>query len=750
MWPGSASSNCTSAIIPAARPRASVVKFRQRQEANREAVPDQYDLRQVIYALSDALDLVGADTFYHGKRVAVMAAECGRRIGLPRKDRLLLFHAGLLRDCGVSSSATHQSLLKEMHWIQADEHCQRGHALLAAVPLLDAIAPIVRHHHTPWRDMTKRGVDKRAALLGNLLFIADRANALVVPHLGPDLPLYRDVILQALARHRDELFSPMLLDAFLKVARSDAFWLMLEPRHIQSYLGAMLREFPAQPIDFEGLVQMAGLFGQVADAKGAYMAGHSPAVGRIARRLGELKGLPEVSCAKLELAGLLHDIGKLRVPDEVMNKTGPLSRAERAIMNRHCFETYQILRRIAGLEEVAVWAAYHHESMLEYGLPFGEASRAVPLESHIVAVAEAFQAMAQDRPHRAGLPPAQVVAVLRQKVVAGELDGSVVELVAAHVDACWQLATGREAATAVVQEATDSGAQPSPASPPPAPAREISPAEEERLINAVLAGGVKIPPLPSVLLELQALGRDEEAGVREYADLISRDVGLSGAVFRVARSPVFALRAKVDTLDKAVSVLGIKHTEAIVRSEALRQSMQDPQYTQILERLWKRLGSIADLSALIAKRAGVPGISMDQAYTIGMFHDCGVAMLCKRYPAYAQGLARGDSDAEILRLDRELQTSHAVLGQSVAKNWQLPAEVVACIRFHHDPGARSLPESAQRLIGVLQFAIHLHNVQTGGDDGEWLRWQARVGELLGQDSEELDALGKEILASSSP
>jgi HD-GYP domain-containing protein (c-di-GMP phosphodiesterase class II)/HD-like signal output (HDOD) protein len=702
----------------------------------------------VIYALSDALDLVGADTFYHGKRVAVMAAECGRRLGLPKKDRLLIFHAGLLRDCGVSSSATHQNLLREMHWIQADEHCQRGHELLAAVPLLDGVAPIVRHHHTPWREMAKRGVDKRAALLGNLLFIADRANTLVVPHLGPDLLLYRDSIIQTLARQRDQLFAPMLLDAFLKVARSDAFWLMLEPRHIQSYLGAMLREFPPQPIDFSGLVEMSGLFARVADAKGAYMVGHSPAVGRLAQRLGELKSLPEATCAKLHLAGLLHDIGKLRVPDEVMNKTGPLSRAERAIMNRHCFETYQILRRIAGLEEVAVWAAYHHESMLEYGLPFGEATRAVPLESHIVAVAEAFQAMAQDRPHRAGLPPDQIVAILRQKVAAGELDSSVVELVATHVGACWQLATGREAGVSTPDPATMAALRPQPA--PPAPVREISPAEEERLIDAVLAGGVKIPPLPSVLLELQALQKNEDAGAREYAGLISRDVGLSGAVFRVARSPVFALRAKVDTLDKAVSVLGIKHTEAIVRSEALRQSMQDPHYTQILERLWKRLGGIADLCALIVKRAGVSGISLDQAYTVGMFHDCGVAMLCKRYPAYAQGLMDGDSDADILRLDRELQTSHAVLGQSVAKNWQLPVEVVACIRFHHDPAARGLPDSTLRLIGVLQFAIHLYNVQSGEDDGEWSRWQARVGEILGRGAEDLTALGEEVLASSTP
>jgi HD-GYP domain-containing protein (c-di-GMP phosphodiesterase class II) len=715
-------------------------------------VPEQYDLRQVIYALSDALDLVGADTFYHGKRVAVMATECARRVGLPKKDRLLLFHAGLLRDCGVSSSATHQHLLEEMHWEQADQHCQRGHELLAAVPLLEGVAPIVRHHHTPWRDMGRLGIDKRAALLGNLLFIADRTNALVFPHLGPDLLLYRDDITQALARQRDQLFAPMLLDAFLKVTRSDTFWLLLEPRHIQSYLGAMLREFPPQPIEFTGLLQLAGLFAQVADAKGTYMLGHSPAVGALAERLGGLRGLAPDTCAKLKLAGLLHDIGKLRVPDEVMNKTGPLSRAERAIMNRHCFETYQILRRVSGLEEVAIWAAYHHESMLEYGLPFGEAIRGVPVESHIVAVAEAFQAMAQDRPHRAGLPPSQILAILRHTAAAGQLDTGIVELLAAHMNVCWPLATGRALPPAEVAatQAVPAAEAPASQSEPEAPQRELSPDDEERLINAVLAGGVKIPPLPSVLLELRALQKNDDAGARQYAALISRDVGLSGALFRVARSPVFALRAKVETLDKVVSVLGIRHTESIVRSESLRQSLQDPKYTQILERLWKRMGDIADLCALIVKRTGLSGVSLDQAYTVGMFHDCGVAMLCKRYPAYAKGLTGKGGDADVLRLDREQQTSHTVLGQSVAKNWQLPAEVVASIRYHHDHQARGLPETTLRLIAILQFAIHIYNMKTGEDDREWPAWQPRVIALLGRDAEGLGLLETEIRASLEP
>ena len=92
--------------------------------------------------------------------------------------------------------------------------------------------------------------------------------------------------------------------------------------------------------------------------------------------------------------------------------------------------------------------------------------------------------------------------------------------------------------------------------------------KDERLIQAVLASGVRIPPMPEILLGLNLLLQDEDAGPRELAGLIGRDGALSGAVFRLAGSPVFGLRARVDTVEKAVTVLGIRSAAAIVRTRS--------------------------------------------------------------------------------------------------------------------------------------------------------------------------------------
>ena len=200
----------------------------------------QVDLRQVVYALSDALDLVGVNDFYHGKRVSLMAVGVARTLGMDDATRDKLFNAGLLHDCGVSSTAIHQHLVEEMDWAGSQDHCEIGYRLLASFSYLRSLAPLVLYHHTHWNDFARMDVAPEIARFANLIFLADRADALSAPHLGPELLLHKQSILDTLAGYRGTMFAPDLLDAFLETARADAFWLVLEPRHIQNFLGDML------------------------------------------------------------------------------------------------------------------------------------------------------------------------------------------------------------------------------------------------------------------------------------------------------------------------------------------------------------------------------------------------------------------------------------------------------------------------------------------------------------------------------
>lgn len=242
---------------------------------------------------------------------------------------------------------------------------------------------------------------------------------------------------------------------------------------------------------------------------------------------------------------------------------------------------------------------------------------------------------------------------------------------------------------------------------------------DERLIQAVLASGVRIPPMPEVLLGLNALLADPDAGPRELAGLVGRDGAICGALFRLVASPVFGLRAKVDTVEKAVVLLGMRNAGAVVRSEALRGAFHDPAQGRALEAIWGRGAGVADFSVLALKTGHVRGIAHDAAYTLGMFHDCGLALLCKRDPGYAQALSRPGPWPDVPALDRQHQTDHALIGQSVAKNWLLSEDIVQAIRAHHQLSWEGLTEPVSRLCGLLNFACHLRNKRTLADDAEW-------------------------------
>jgi HD-GYP domain-containing protein (c-di-GMP phosphodiesterase class II) len=394
----------------------------------------QADLRRVVYALSDALDLVGVDDVAHGKRVGIMAAECGRQLGLPEDEAGLLFDLGLLHDIGVSSTRVHKNLVSEFDWEGSQGHADAGHALLADFAPLAKLALPIRYHHTRW-DRLPADLDPVVAQRANLVLLVDRVDALAAPHYASNSVLqHRDAIRDAVRERAGTYFAPALVDAFLRVSRSEAFWLLLEPRSIQAYLlDQLARGTPHVAVDGE-IKQLAEIFSRIVDAKSPFTAAHSLGVARLSRLLATRMGIGKGSLDKLEIAGLLHDLGKLRIPDEILDKPAKLDADERLVINTHSFETFQILRGLAGFEDIAHWAAYHHEEPDGSGYPFHLAGGTLPLEARILRVADIFQAMVQDRPYRKGLAAGDAIAFMDGLVERGRLEANIVAVLAANID----------------------------------------------------------------------------------------------------------------------------------------------------------------------------------------------------------------------------------------------------------------------------------------------------------------------------
>lgn len=399
------------------------------------------DLNPLVFAIAYTVDLVGVDDLFHGRRVGMLAAELGRELGLDEQTINFVYNAGLLHDCGVSSTRHHQRLLVDLEWSGAEEHCIRGYELLKDFAPLADLAPVIRYHHSRWENLAPLGVDERTALLANLVYLADRIDVLCAPYHATNSVLNhsRDIV-ALIESYNGKLFAPQLIETFRSLGAREAFWLMLMPQYVEEYQADMARNVSHREIGWDEMRQGAAIFARIIDAKSPFTTEHSFGVARLCRYLGQQFNLPEERCDMVYVAGLLHDIGKLQVPDEILENPGQLDDDQYGIMKVHSYATYRVLKKIKGLEEIALWAASHHETLDGLGYPFHFHGGELPIEARIINVADIFQALAQNRPYRGPMEPAKILSFLRDRVSKGKADLRVVDMVEQHLARCVHLA----------------------------------------------------------------------------------------------------------------------------------------------------------------------------------------------------------------------------------------------------------------------------------------------------------------------
>ena len=153
-------------------------------------------------------------------------------------------------------------------------------------------------------------------------------------------------------------------------------------------------------------------FNQLLDLRDLGTGVHSTRLAEWAVRVARKLGIPEADLYQLEVAALLHDIGKIGVPDSILKKEGKLPDAERALMNKHPEYSWSILRLLPGLEKASLYALHHHESFDGAGYPAGLKGEEIPLGARIFSIADTLDAMRSDRPYR----PAQPFEAARKEI----------------------------------------------------------------------------------------------------------------------------------------------------------------------------------------------------------------------------------------------------------------------------------------------------------------------------------------------
>jgi diguanylate cyclase (GGDEF)-like protein len=180
---------------------------------------------------------------------------------------------------------------------------------------------------------------------------------------------------------------------------------------VASHLELPSAELREQPAELRLAAVM--LLAETLDLRDPSTALHSRTVGRLARGTAVALGLEESRVERIHAAGVLHDLGKLGIPDHILQKPGGLSESEWREIRRHPDLGARILEH-AGMRDIAHWVRCHHERLDGHGYPQGMPGEAIPLEARILAVADAYEAMIADRPYRAGMPPCEATEELRR------------------------------------------------------------------------------------------------------------------------------------------------------------------------------------------------------------------------------------------------------------------------------------------------------------------------------------------------
>ncbi|UCG77469.1 MAG: HD domain-containing protein [Nitrospirota bacterium] len=379
-------------------------------------------LFDMIMCLSNALDLVNKDVVDHHKRVAYIATSIAAEAGLSKDDQNDIFMAGAMHDIGAITLAE-KLKLKHYNLEFAQSHAELGYILLKDFKPFSKIASVIRYHHIPWDN--GKGKDhkgEKVPLAAHILHIADRIEV--------QIDRSKDVLGQV-GRITDQIrkdsggkFIPQLVDAFLRVSGREYFWFDCTIPHLASVLSRSYKVVTME-LDHKQLLNMARLFSQIVDFRSRFTATHSSGVATNAESLARLSSFSSDDCEKMLIAGYLHDLGKLAVPAEILDKKGPLTMDELHIVRAHTYHTYRILENIDHLYDINVWGAFHHERLDGSGYPFHQTGEDMPLGARIMAVADVLTATTEDRPYRAGMKKEQVVGILKQMGTKGLLDNNI-------------------------------------------------------------------------------------------------------------------------------------------------------------------------------------------------------------------------------------------------------------------------------------------------------------------------------------
>lgn len=370
----------------------------------------EISLKGTLVSLIESIDMFNYLLKNHHRRVAIISYNIGLSLGLNDEQLKNLVFAAALHDIGALSVEERDML------IQMDVDAPRNHEIIGCAMLksfipFKSISEIIFHHHIKWSEIESVYPLADIPTECFILHLADRIDILINPSIDilPQVPH----IISTINSYSGTTFAPWCIEVFNKISVQENFWLDINYRSLDQVLNTLKTDSLDIFIDNQDLESLAITFARIVDYRSHFTASHSLSVGAVSYELAKLANLPEDKCQQIKIAGFLHDIGKIAIPNELIEKPNHLSSEEYETVKLHSYYTYMILSKLKGLEDICNLASKHHEKYDGSGYPFHITENMFSVELDILAYSDIFTSLCEDRPYRDALSQQETLEILK-------------------------------------------------------------------------------------------------------------------------------------------------------------------------------------------------------------------------------------------------------------------------------------------------------------------------------------------------
>lgn len=388
-----------------------------------------FNLNEFLIALSFALDFVEIDilgaTSNHGKRTAYISLKVAEELSLDSKSLYDIVALAILHDNGVSEKSLHDKLLigdsiniKKIEGVR--DHCIIGEENIREYPFLTDVKNVIKYHHERYDGtgfFNLKG--EEIPLMSQIIHIADGIERNF--DLKNNNHHMQSKIVNFVNNQKNEMFSPNIVAAFLSAIKNEQFWTSLNNDNISNALKNDTPKYSME-LKMEEIRKITGVFSKIIDSKSKYTRRHSSDLSLKAAFMADYYNMNHEEGIKLMIAADLHDIGKLAIPNSILDSPTKLTAEEFETVKKHPYLTRVALQGIKGFEDITEWASNHHEKLNGKGYPFGKTAKDLDFNSKLMACLDIYEALTEERPYRQPLSHSETMTILNSMKDNGFID----------------------------------------------------------------------------------------------------------------------------------------------------------------------------------------------------------------------------------------------------------------------------------------------------------------------------------------